>query len=580
MKCCRVLFIWTDIESKIETGVIHLGVAYLSATLKRAGHETALIRVLGKIEKNELLRRVADFRPDLIAFSAMTNQFDYCLKLAGWIKESCGLPILFGGHHPSLAPEEVITHNCVDMLCRGEGEEALVELSDCIANGKDYSHVANLWGKKNGSVICNEVRPLTTDINTMPFMDLDIFNLNEMFPAGAGINMHFMSGRGCPYNCSYCCNPAIRKIYRGKGSIVRFRDVTVAVAELKYHLQKYPRINYFTGQDETFTLKKPWVMEFCKEYRKEVSVPFSAMVRLNHLDEDILRALKSANCDLLRIGVESGSEWLRENILRRKMSNEQIIKVFDLADKIGIRTWAFIIIGFPHETPAMIEETFALVRRLRPNQTQLAIYYPYPSTDLYEEAKREGWLTDEKSCSYFEKPILNLPTISREQILGYYNAFRQELVDMAAIKEGRGVYDFITNFVKATVKTDAKRFVKITTFFEEYPARFWLQAHPFSELTYDVDVPRNSKLAFDIGMDPTTYEQPGKGVKFEIEHNGKKIFSKYLDPKAKAKDQGWFHYELPLRGEGKSRIMFRTMSAPRSNNYYCNAGWGRPHITV
>ena len=580
MKRCRILFIWTDIESRIETGVIHLGVAYLSATLKRAGHETALIRVLEKIEKNELLRRVADFRPDLIAFSAMTNQFDYCAQLADWIKEPFDIPILFGGHHPSLAPEEVIATRSVDMLCRGEGEEALVELADRLADGRDYSETRNLWVKKNGAVVRNEVHPIRANINDMPFMDLDIFNLNEMFPPGAGINLHFMSGRGCPYNCSYCCNPAIRRLYRGKGRIVRFRDVPVAVAELKHHRRNYPRINYFTGQDETFTLRKDWAMEFCRQYRREVGVPFSAMVRLNQLDEEMMRALKSANCDLLRIGVESGSEWLREHVLRRKMSNEQIVRVFDLADKIGIRTWAFIIIGFPHETPAMVEETFSLVRRIRPNQTQLAIYYPYPGTDLYEEAKREGWLTGETASSYFEKPVLNLPTIGREQILDYYEAFRQELVEMAARKEGRGVYDFISNIDSAATRTDDGRFIKITTFFEEYPARFWLQAHPFSEITYNVDLPPNGKLVFDIGMDPTTYKQPGKGVKFEIEQNGKKIFSEYLDPKSREKDRGWFHHEVPLRGEGKTRITFRTMPAPRSSNYYCNAGWGRPHVAV
>jgi hypothetical protein len=154
------------------------------------------------------------------------------------------------------------------------------------------------------------------------------------------------------------------------------------------------------------------------------------------------------------------------------------------------------------------------------------------------------------------------------------------MAEISINKEPRGVYDFLTNFGKAAIKADDKSYVSIAMFFEEYPERFWLRAHPTSELSYDVTIPRNARLVFDIAMDPATYGQPGKGVRFEIERDGRKIFSEYLDPKSKKKDRGWFHHELPLKGEGKARITFRTLPAPRSNNYYCNAAWGRPHLAV
>ena len=573
----RVLFIWTDVETCIESGVIHIGVAYLSAALKRTGHETSLVRVLNKIEKDELHRRISEFNPGLIAFSVMTNQFDYCVNLADWIKEKFDLPVLFGGSHPTLAPEETIARKSVDMICRGEGEEALIELVSKLESREDCSNIANLWVKKNGETVKNDIRPISGDIDALPFMDVEVYDLENMFREG-GINLHMMAGRGCPYQCTYCCNPAVNRLYRGRGNVVRNRTVGRVLEEVRHHLKNHPRIDYLTFQDETFSLDKKWMLEFCAAYREEIGVPFSVMARVNNLDEEMLQALKNAGCDLLRIGVESGSEWLRENILKRKMTNEQIIDVFDATDRIGIRTWAFAMFGLPHETPEMVEETIALLRRLKPNQVQLSIFYPYPGTELYDECKREGWLTREKSFSYFEKPILNLPTITREQIQHYFNSFRQELVEIGAKKEGTGFYDFISHFDEAQIKTDDDEYVNLTTFFEEYPGRFWLQAHPFSEITYEVELPPRCRLVFDIAMHPGIYDRPGKGVRFEVECNGKKVFSRYIDPKNREKDRGWFHSDLPLKSVGKSRLTFRTKPAPRSNNYYCNAGWGRPHI--
>ena len=573
----KVLFIWTDVDTHIESGLIHIGVAYLSAFLKRAGHDTSLIRVTTAIEKEDFLNRVAAYDPDVVAFTVVTNQFEYNVMLADWLKERSNLPVIFGGSHATLAPDETIAQKSVDMICRGEGGEALTELVDRMSAGRDYTGVANFWVKKDGKIHRNDLRPLLADLNEIPFMDVDIFDLNSMFEGG--INLHFMAGRGCPYQCTYCCSPAFTRLYRGKGKIVRFRRPEVAVAELKQHKERYPRISYFTGQDETFTLYKDWTLEFCEIYKRELGIPFSTMVRVNHLDEDILRALKDAGADMIRVGLESGSPWLREHVLKRKTSNEQFHKIFDLADKIGIRTWAFVILGLPHETPEMIEQTMDLTRRLNPNQVQLSIFYPYPGTELYDECRREGWMTDEKSRSYFEKPILKLPTISQQQIMDYHNSFSKELVEIAAKKEGVGCYDFITRIGEAKIKTDSDDFVGLTTFFEEYPQRYWLQAHPFTEISYDIDLPKDGSLVFDIAVNPDTYDKEGSGVKFEITKNGKKIFSKRLNPKKKTEDRGWFHYELPLNGGGPSRLVFTTRAASRSNNYFCTAGWGRPHLS-
>ena len=114
----KLLFIWPDFDTGVGNASLHIGLAYLSAVAKQAGHQTALIRISEEIDKAELYKRIDDFGPDLIGFSVTTNQFERCVNLADWIKEKYEVPILFGGHHPTLVPEEVIAAKSVDMLCR------------------------------------------------------------------------------------------------------------------------------------------------------------------------------------------------------------------------------------------------------------------------------------------------------------------------------------------------------------------------------------------------------------------------------------------------------------------------------
>ncbi|MFH1550597.1 MAG: radical SAM protein [Planctomycetota bacterium] len=577
----EVLFVWTDVETNYAPTAYHIGVAYLSGALKAAGHKTSLLRFDTLLEKDEFLRMLDESeKPGMFAFSAMTNQFDYCARLATWTKEKWPeVPIIFGGHHPTLAADEVIGVPAVDMICLGEGEEALVEMVDRMARGEDCSDVRNFWIKRDGEIIKNDIRPLHGDINALPFMDLDIYQLNQRFEH-SGIALYIMAGRGCPYQCTYCCNPAVVRFYKGKGKVVRTRTVDKVIEELKYHLKNYPRITYVGFQDETFTLDKKWVLAFCAAYKSEIGISFSAMVRADTLDEDIVRTMADAGCDLMRIGVESGSEWLRSNVLKRHMTNEQIINAFDLAEKYGIRSGAFAMMGLPYETPEMVEETIELLRRCNPNHLQLSIFYPLPGTELYDVCKREGFMTDEKALSYFDKPVLNLPTITREQISHYFASFHREFLHNLAKKESRGLYDFVSHFESAQVKAPSPDYVCLSSFIEEHPRRVVMQAHPPSTVTYRVRIPENAVLDFDILMAPCTYEMPGEGVRFSIKVNRKRVFRHYLDAKKKKEDRAWHRFVVDLKKFGGKEvdISFITETGPSGNNEYCIAGWGRPFI--
>lgn len=420
----KVLFIYPDICR--YGGGLHYGIAWISAVLKMNGHKTSLLHITRDISKKKLLTEVRRVKPDIICFSSTTNQFPYVKLYANWIKGVFNLPIICGGIHVTLCPDDAILCNGIDIVCIGEGEYPLLELVNALESGKENSQIMNLWIRKKGIIIRNPLRPLIQNLDELPFPDTEIFQYERILKRRGG-EAGFLAGRGCPYSCTYCCNHAVRKLYNGKGSYVRIRSVSNVLEEIKYVAEKYgslvKKINF---DDDTFTLFHKWVKEFCKAYKKEFDYPFSCNVRADTVNMEILVALKRAGCDTIKIGIESGDEWLRRNILKRSMTNRQIITACKTAHEVGIKVYTFNMIGLPFETPSMIEKTIELNRLIAPNRVQTSIFYPYPNTELYRICQTGGFLIDKHKKSYFDEgTTLNLPTLTEKQIKDYYTKLKE-----------------------------------------------------------------------------------------------------------------------------------------------------------
>jgi len=385
-----------------------------------------MLHVTKEISKKDLIYKVNRVKPDLIGFSSVTNQFPYMKLYAKWIKEEVDLPVVCGGIHATLSPEEVIACDDINVVCIGEGEYPLLELANRLESGKEYDRIENFWVRKEGTVIRNPLRPLISNLDELPFPDREIFPYEKVLRRRGG-QADFLAGRGCPYSCTYCCNYAIRKIHEGKGRYVRIRSISNVLEEIKRVTDKYGSlVKELSFDDDTFTLMHGWVKEFCEAYGKEFDHPFSCNARVDTVNKEVLAALKKAGCDIIKIGVESGNEWLRRNVLKRSMTNEQIIKACKTAHDLGLKVHVFNMIGLPFETSSMIEETIELNRLIAPDRVQTSIFYPYPKTELYEICKEEGFLTDKYKKSYFDDgTTLNLPTLSQEQINMYYAKFKE-----------------------------------------------------------------------------------------------------------------------------------------------------------
>ncbi len=422
----NVVFIYLDIRTdiRIYSGQYHEGLASLSAVLKKAGHHVYLIHVTHPLTRDELSERLHQHNPDLIGFSTMTNYFHYMKEWAAWLKKDfSSTQILCGGVHPTLAPEESIAVDGLDMICIGEGEEPLLELCQRLEDGKEFIDIRNFWIKRNGQVYRNSIRPLLVDLDQLPNPDADIFDFKSLMSSKEKYAV-FTASRGCPYQCTYCCNSAIRAVYPNPGDYVRFRSVERVIGHVNHTLDKYPFLKYIAFNDDILGLNIEWLREFAEKYTTKIGLPFLCNARIDLVKPDFIDLMKRSGCTTLYIGVESGNERIRSQVLNRRITNEQMIRAFDMCRKAGIQTRTYNMVGLPFEDLRKIDETIRLNARLAPIGVMVSIFYPYPGTHLEQACVENGFITSKRFDSYEEGTILVQPTISKQEVEFAYRYFK------------------------------------------------------------------------------------------------------------------------------------------------------------
>ncbi|MCX5713955.1 MAG: radical SAM protein, partial [Candidatus Omnitrophica bacterium] len=335
----------------------------------------------------------------------------------------------------TLNPQEAIG-DYFDVLCVGEGERPTLELVSQLEKGGVHSHIPNMWFKRGSGVERNPPREFLQELDSLPFPDRRMWR--DWQDQRAAQRCDVLLSRGCPFNCSYCCNHAFRNV--SGGNYVRHRSPQNIVKEIKDILAELPKLKEIYLETETITLDTRWCIALCSELEglnKTLSRPlsFGANVRItpNGNLEDIFSAFKKANFRFVKIGLESGSERVRQEILRRNYSNRDIINSVALARKYGLQINLYNLIGVPGETLSDFEETVAINRICKPDGHMTSIFFPYPGTDLYARCKEEGLLKGLLDTrNERERAVLDLPGFSRKQIqesfylLDYYIRYDPE----------------------------------------------------------------------------------------------------------------------------------------------------------
>ncbi|GBE17003.1 (Dimethylallyl)adenosine tRNA methylthiotransferase MiaB [bacterium BMS3Abin15] len=386
----------------IYNGAENLGIEYISSYLKSKGHEVYLLfdpavfsgdylinnklfsRILN-IEK-KIIQKTIDLKPDIVAFSAFTGNFRWCLNIAQEIKKLSNVPIVFGGVHSTAVPDEVLSNDCIDFAVIGEGEHAMLDLLEHMEKGTGREallNTPNICFTYQGDVHMNTPRPYIKDLDSLPFPDKFLFYDKVPFLEEKYL---ITTSRGCPYSCTYCSNNMYHKIYCTEKQHVRRRSPDNVIEELIY-FKKRGRVKLVSFADDVFTFSKSWLEDFIEKYRSRINLPFFCSVHPLSITEEKAALLKEGGCCLVTMGVQSGSERIRKEVFERHGSNDKIIESINQLKNAGIKVSVDNIFGAPSETEDDLKESLELYKEAKTDRilTFWLTYYPKTSIISYAE---------------------------------------------------------------------------------------------------------------------------------------------------------------------------------------------------
>ncbi len=389
-----------------------MGARQICSVLKANGHHCSLVffkefrwgefRHITPRERGLLLGLLRDLQPDLVGLSLTSSLVaDLALDLSDEIRRQLDVPVILGGAHPSVAPEECLEH--ADFVCIGEGEGAIADLAGAIAAGQPGRDIPNIWTKVNGEIRPNDVRPLSDDLDSLPFVSyaepdshlIEYDRLEQADPATRIPMYHTYASRmACPFKCSFCGGVWFRhELYAGKGPVRRYRSVGNILAEIKEAQARNPNIDLVQFWDEIFAVRPPpgWLDEFCERFPVEIGLPFAIWSHPSFVSSRRVTQLRSAGLKTVVLGVESGSARVRSEVINRGESNKTILRAARALHEQGVSTGYDFILDIPWLAEENCRGTFELIMSLpRPFSVGLHSLSFLPRTAITARALSEG----------------------------------------------------------------------------------------------------------------------------------------------------------------------------------------------
>lgn len=367
--------------------VLPLGLAYIGAYLRDRGFEVRAVDAWAeRLTLRQLETRIAGFAPDIVGVTMNTPNYGAGRLAAAAARAAVpGATIVLGGAHPSALPEETL-RGCpeADIAVEGEGEEVMSRI--CRAGGRagDLGQIPGLAFRSAGRIRRTEKAPSLADLDSIPFPDRGLFPVKHYrtHPPYGKRNPYatFITQRGCPFQCSYCSKSVFGRKFRQRsvGNVIAEIDSVVArfgVKELHFY-------------DDIFTINHTWVKDFCARLRQShPKMSWSCTTRVDLVESSLLQEMKAAGCWLISYGVESGSQEILDSV-NKGYRLEQVRQAFAETRRLGIRTVAYYMIGFPEDDESSIRKTIDFVISLRPDFSSLGIGVLLPGSDLFHRGSR------------------------------------------------------------------------------------------------------------------------------------------------------------------------------------------------
>lgn len=371
---------------------------------------------------SDFQKKVSEYNPHLIAVSVTETTFSRGLMLIESIRDR-KITNIFGGVFPTFAPDLVMAHDVVDMVCVGEGENCLADLADRMASESDYFDVTNLCLRMpDGQIRRNPItRPV--DINlTPPVTDIGLFGEKRFFrPMGGKVRklLPVETHRGCPYTCTFCNSPSQNELYGsfGRMSFFRKKNISLVREEIQSHIEKWG-VEYIYFWADTFLA---WTNrefdEFCEMYQ-DIRLPFWCQTRIETITEAKLQKLKDIGLDRMTFGLEHGNEKFRREVVGRSYSNEDAIRLMKIPAELDITFSVNNMIGFPDETRELAFDTIELNRNFGSDNLSCSIFVPFHGTSLRRYAEARGYINREAICSVSnaDESVMSMPQWDRADI--------------------------------------------------------------------------------------------------------------------------------------------------------------------
>lgn len=405
--------VYGKISKDMPVKTLPLGLLYIAGILLKHKRQLRFVDADVQLMGLETLSKVVkDYSPDIVGITSSTQGFQHALKTAKMVKSVSNTVVVIGGPHASPLADHILKeYEVFDIVVRGEGEFSMLEICSQVL----WDQISGISYRRGVQVIHNKPRARITNLDELPMpaydlVDLSLYN-HPAYKIYTESIAPVISGRGCPYECTFCAS----KVIYGTKAI--YRSVNNVIEQIKYLISEkgMTGINFV---DDTFSLNKARLLRFCEKLKK-LRIRWICNVRVDTVDLELLKRMQDSGCSLIQVGVESGDQHVL-NLMKKRISVKQIRNVFEWANRISLDTSATFIIGMPGDIEETVDKTIRFASEINPTYAQFFNLVPYPGTEIYEYAKENNLLLfDDWTQIYapkYEQPAMKHLCFSAEQL--------------------------------------------------------------------------------------------------------------------------------------------------------------------
>jgi anaerobic magnesium-protoporphyrin IX monomethyl ester cyclase len=416
------------VNPPILKGVYHhelhlpMGLAYLAAILEKNGYEVTVIDCPASgIDHEKLRTELTSFEPNMVGITSTTPTIQSALLSAHTAKEACpNATVVLGGPHATFMDREILEQEAtVDIVVRGEGEQTISELAQCVFNSKSIDGVDGITFRNGKQMLRTPNRTFIQNLDQLPYPAYKYLPLSKYRLFGK-LFLPIITSRGCPFQCSFCVPSCM------VGEEYRTRSPKNIVDELEVLRDEY-RADAFTFYDEALALDKKRIFEICEEIKsRKLKVPWEIYTRVDQVSQEVLAKMRKTNCQQIFFRIDSGCQKTLD-ALNQKTSIEQNKNAIKWAKDAGLLVAISVTIGYPGETKETIEQTLDFIRNVKPDDVYLSVATPYPGTELRRQiADMKLEMTTDWGHYDTITPVYENPLLSAEDIIKLRSNFYDE----------------------------------------------------------------------------------------------------------------------------------------------------------